>query len=62
MARVAEQAAASGPRTVLLAYRAGLVARYWEVGAGSCWSRCRTPPDTRRRPARPVAARPYGGL
>ncbi|MFF9750279.1 BREX system serine/threonine kinase PglW [Streptomyces albidoflavus] len=32
VARVAELAAASGPRTVLLAHRAGLVARYWEVG------------------------------
>ncbi|WP_371612449.1 BREX system serine/threonine kinase PglW [Streptomyces clavifer] len=32
VARVAELAATSGPRTVLLAHRAGLVARYWEVG------------------------------
>ncbi|MFG2630959.1 hypothetical protein [Streptomyces sp. NPDC048473] len=31
-AHIAELAAASGPRTVLLAHRAGLVARYWEVG------------------------------
>ncbi|WP_405687138.1 hypothetical protein [Streptomyces sp. NBC_00057] len=32
VAHVAELAAASGPRTVLLAHRAGLVARYWEMG------------------------------
>ncbi|MFD5648393.1 hypothetical protein [Streptomyces sp. NPDC127039] len=57
--RLLDLAERSGPRTVLLAHDAGLIARYWKVGGRELMTALQQ--SARRHAARAVAAGPLGG-